>query len=737
MNNLMQLLLQHFVIIPPIQRDYAQGRETGKIPHIRGQFIDNIVNVLSEDDSPIMELDFIYGYTEVDRSENREISIFKPLDGQQRLTTLFLIHWYVANKESKIENARPLLSKFSYATRTSSRSFCKKLIEFSPEFGQIPIDRQIIDQPWYYYSWQSDPTIQSMLVVLREIERKFQSLNNVWHKLIGENPRIVFHLLPMSDLGLPDDLYIKMNARGKSLTDFEQFKSRFSEILSNDHRDTFNYKIEKDWSDLFWNIFKEKNTVDIALLVDVGFLNFFWYITNLLIRKNGLTVNSSFWLDKINEVYFNSYENVKFLFDCLNLFESLEKAEPDYFSKIFYIRDEDFNITKTRLFFNNAQDNLFRKCSETYINGSFVIREQLLLYAFIQIKLNNKIVPDDFYRVTRNLLENASDNLIRNENLNILYSAIDDLIDGKRSFEELPFTKRQLAEEASKNNILVQYPLLKESVYKLEDHVLLRGNIDIFDFNESIDKRGKTFLEKFNSDSDYFEISKALLTFGFYPQDYGGGIRRFGNKNNRSWREILTQSENRKDYNKTKEILKRYLEYIFDKPGLTNNELILGFLNTHDEKDFIYYFIKYPSFSFWEGNPTDGYYFWENYSNKPYECMMLFKTNFRGRSWSPFLLELSYLFTERCTIENYSSDLQYTNGKMIFLIKNTNSGFKFSAQVNDEFSINFLNNLIAQGVLFEDGILPINQNESGMDLEDRIEKCKNFLENTIPDNLRS
>ena len=37
------------ITIPLIQRDYAQGRETGKVPKIRGKFIDALYNALQND----------------------------------------------------------------------------------------------------------------------------------------------------------------------------------------------------------------------------------------------------------------------------------------------------------------------------------------------------------------------------------------------------------------------------------------------------------------------------------------------------------------------------------------------------------------------------------------------------------------------------------------------------------------------------------------------------------------
>src|SRR5688500_12652788 len=76
------------VEIPLIQRDYAQGREDARTNAIRARFLDAIHAALTQD-API-GLDFIYGEVR-DRK-------FEPLDGQQRLTTLFLLHWYVASR---------------------------------------------------------------------------------------------------------------------------------------------------------------------------------------------------------------------------------------------------------------------------------------------------------------------------------------------------------------------------------------------------------------------------------------------------------------------------------------------------------------------------------------------------------------------------------------------------------------------------------------------------------------
>ncbi|RFM36512.1 DUF262 domain-containing protein [Chitinophaga silvisoli] len=729
-NSLLQLLKEYKIVIPPIQRDYAQGRNTGKIPQIRGRFLDAIVQVLTDASLRPLELDFIYGYTGQDQDQ----LFFYPLDGQQRLTTLFLIHWYVAQKEKISEQ---LLEKFSYATRKSSREFCQRLVSFKAKGGFDSIDEEIMNQSWFFASWQNDPTINAMLVMLKEIEKSFQTLpNRVWEQLAGDHPRLIFHILPMDDLGLPDDLYIKMNARGKELTDFEHFKSKFSEILDSKNAGVFNIAVDKEWSDLFWNIFKNNEKItDLAKDVDNGFLNFFWYLTHILTTQQEIQLDvKEDWITTINKVYKGREDNIQFLFACLNLFEDLQRKPGQVWTDYFYTEAADFHPSKVRLFYINAKINLFEKCAVNYMTDTFVLREQLILYTFIHIHLNQKTVPAEFYRTLRNHLEFASDSFVKISNLKVLYATMDKLVEGLIAEDDLSFSKRQIEEEKKKKELIAKYPDLKEIVYHLEDHTLLRGNIGIFDFDAELKIYGDLFNQIFIEKFDYFGISKALLTFGNYTQEYGQYMRRFGNTSIIVWREIFNESANRKGFEHTKKILKAYLDKFRYNPAITNEIILQEYLDQFVQdadrpKDIFYYYLKHPNFSTWNGSSTDGYYWWQDFKNKPYEAVMLFRTNYIGRHWSPFLLELSFR-NENCKLENYDAPLVFSNGQVIFEIRNVNNGFRFKAA--DDLSAAYLQEIIKGNEQFtDDGIYKITQNADGLDLEDRIEKCNTFLNSLI------
>jgi len=114
-----ELLEDKKVEIPVIQRDYAQGRDKDNVNDIRRNFLNSIKDALKNEEP--LDLNFVYGSTKDET--------FIPIDGQQRLTTLYLIHVYLMlvldKKFDKGANKR--IRKFTYETRTTSRDFCKGL----------------------------------------------------------------------------------------------------------------------------------------------------------------------------------------------------------------------------------------------------------------------------------------------------------------------------------------------------------------------------------------------------------------------------------------------------------------------------------------------------------------------------------------------------------------------------------------------------------------------------------
>lgn len=266
------------IVIPIIQRDYAQGRVNEQ--DVRDNFLDSLRAYLEDKSNASHDLDFVYGNINSDKE-------FIPLDGQQRLTTLFLLHYYLSIHDGKYDSFKSIFiskdgsPKFVYQTRNTSSDFCKALVNNPLDANSLgTISRTIKERcPWFSISWTYDPTVFSMLNMLDSIDMHFSDTNNLYERLIdGQSPAITFRALFMEKSGLKDDLYIKMNSRGLELSPFENLKARIIQSLKSytektyslkrsdskpaelvTPKDYFSFKIDIDWSNLFW-VYKKKRS---------------------------------------------------------------------------------------------------------------------------------------------------------------------------------------------------------------------------------------------------------------------------------------------------------------------------------------------------------------------------------------------------------------------------------------------------------------------------------------------
>lgn len=721
--SLWELLNKYKVVIPIIQRDYAQGRLTGKVPLIRDNILNALFSSIKQSDN-VLELDFIYGYTKsITNDDNTTQEVFYPLDGQQRLTTLFLLHWYIAANEGKLEQARETLANFTYEIRHSSRIFCSELVKYVPENINTPIKESIINQPWFFTAWSNDPTVNSMLTMLNAIQEKVKKfeLENAWDRLTSEKSSIVFHLLPTDKLGMPDDLYIKMNSRGKELTDFEYFKIRFSELLKRSHRNEFNRKVDQQWSDLFWDLYKNDKDPDIAQKVDNAFLRFFRYVTDLIIAVTNIVIPEEMEEFKVFEIVYSIEENVAFLFRILDLFVDTNKSNPQFFETIFYIEQNDFQPSKTRLFFIKPSVELFMKCADAYDvsqrNNPFSIGEQLLLYACIvhlqeqTSNFNNRI------RTIRNLIANSEDT-VRKENMTSLLNSVYEIITSGNLTGDSSFNKTQLNEEIEKINFINQNLQLTDILHQLEDHHLLQGCTAIIDLTPQLEQFVQQFKKIFTTDCNYLPVSCALFTLGDYTQKVTW-TRLIGNLNHSTWRDLFTPSARRGGFQNTKEVLNQFLSALIMNPSLTVRGLIDSFLSTYivdpnKEKDWNYYFVKYPGFR-WH---TDGFYYWPN-SQKQYECIMMRRKTLGGWHWDPFLYSINKAAPKGVSLENYGKPLIFVKDDVTLKITNYNEFFKLEAM--DSTSLSFLSAAQSLSLISPQNTYQIKQSENGLDIEDRVQ----------------
>lgn len=279
------VLSRYTISIPRMQRDYAQGRIESDVEQKRENLLNDIFDSLATKER--LDLNFIYGNVVNDK--------FIPIDGQQRLTTLFLLYWYFSVLSNKKEGAiSSTLSKFTYETRDVTRQFCERLVKDVeldiPNLAKNDIISAIKDYYWFFNDFEYDPSIRSMLVMLQAIHDKvrkigFDKCKEYFDLLISDDCPLCFLFLNIDDIGLTDEIYIKMNARGKPLTEFENFKAQLTNYLASKDKlfaDEILTKINCEWSQFFWAIQYKggKAVFDDQIMNFIKFYIFNDYICN-------------------------------------------------------------------------------------------------------------------------------------------------------------------------------------------------------------------------------------------------------------------------------------------------------------------------------------------------------------------------------------------------------------------------------------------------------------------------
>lgn len=628
-----KLLNDQGVEIPSIQRDYAQGRDYGKIPIIRKKFLEAIINALYRNEK--LGLDFIYGKifglrneeeykrnkkaieallhsiktyansidltigeasVEEKDFEDKKLIYLIPLDGQQRLTTLFLVHWYLAKRLGNLEDLSTL-KNFKYKTRKSSESFIYLLCADGKLDFKLNLKEEIINQEGFSNTWQNDPTVNSMLNVIEEIHqlivvRNYSELElSSFYEGLTIKDLIYFDFLDLKDFNLSDDLYVKMNARGKQLSDFENFKAwLFNKIeqgnlIKDNSRTDYNQNFDISWNDIFWNA-KGKNRYEI----DSSYFEYFKlsFLSNFI--KEYIAKENSIINKNANEYYLNS-EVVDVLvrkssdFDFEKFFDTdvfknnlqtyfrflelckvettgesnmmiLDSTLEEFFS--FYLENDSFKTFSQFYFSANILSTNWWQKLYFFAIQRYIIKVDKYLKQYSEEELKHL---RDYNRIISNLIFNAyvdsPDDFKNNlHSIEILLESLDfskSLIKQKDLIAEMSFPKIQKDDEIAKCELLVNEDW-RTSIVSAEKHPYFYGQINfIIDFSEKdLDKFQNTFdrldplfrEEILNHDSfllqrsllsksDYF-ISKSDNKKSFLKNTFGTVRER-----NENWRQVF------------------------------------------------------------------------------------------------------------------------------------------------------------------------------------------------------
>jgi hypothetical protein len=557
-----------------------------------------------------------------------------------------------------------------------------------------------------------------MLVMLDAIDEKFADVENIWEKL--KSNAITFYFLPIKDMGLTDELYIKMNSRGKPLTMFEHFKAELEHELTKVNKEKAKEimrKIDLDWTDLLWEYRGDNN------ITDDEFLRYFRFVCDIICYKNGGTMQGRD-VDEFNLLieFFSTdnekvSENIKVLEDYFDCWCEVKKewGIENFFSD--HVSTEQHEAGKI------LADNCFRDAIRVYGitqgNGNrlFSLGETVILYAFVTYLLNKDRITDEEFRrrvrIIQNLVDNSEDEISDSETraggnrMPAILKQVDSIIiEGKfRDDIGINFNDAQLAEEKEKLVWTSEHPERAESLFELEDHYLLYGQIGIvgLEHPEYFGRFSNLFDE---CDAD--EIDCALLAIGNYMQKEKNGWRfQLGTSGNSDmpWRALFHRSAS-EGFDRTRECLKNLLS----RAETFTNEMLNAIKNDYLKQceknlcfDWRYYYLKYEEFR----PGRYGKYWWYDFEKEPYCFVVLWTQSQPSKNaYQPFLKVVDE--NDNISKDEFGQYLVFEDTYLecdndAFVVRNIN---------NDE----------------EVRRLQINQNENGIDTEDRIQKYLNWKE---------
>jgi len=466
--------------IPIIQRNYVQGNDKT----IRCHFVDYLVKALTQQ-SPV-ELDFVYGAERQDTRLTDNCApqvgrVLIPLDGQQRLTTLWLLHGYLLALEQVNNNPEQLspeereaqcqlLARFVYETRQSAKDFCGYWLQevtqrACPELVETP-SKYLRNCAWFDPEWEKEGTVTAMLGMLDEVASKRKELQEVPYGRLSECIR--FYYLHIKKFGLSNELYIRMNARGEQLTSFEHFKSSFYKVIQ-EHQSlsAIKEKMEYDWVDALWQ-YRPKDTH----VTDQPFMKCLSFVTEVLHIK----------AYKGEEDY-KTPQPVMSKADPyteLSLIESVyqEQAHVTYLEQTLDCVENLKGIQYANLLKDSDEKTLsFQEIlSQMLTDGLKTVNQRILLYTAIAYLQHHNtidgIVP--LLRVVRNLSTNTVKQL---RDLDKIYPSLDALVQVPNIYEYLAhlqgrilgFSDTQLEEEKAKAQLRLARPDVNTLLDEIED----------------------------------------------------------------------------------------------------------------------------------------------------------------------------------------------------------------------------------------------------------------------------
>ena len=170
----------------------------------------------------------------------------------------------LSEKKSETEDNKEERLQEEYANMSIGVWFFKEdnnAVQYQKK--ELKLSDFIKSKDWFEWGWRKDPSVNSMLVVMDEVMSLIE-INNYSYttKVYSNLNHITFNLLDLDKLEMSDELYVKMNSRGKNLSSFDIIKSTFEEEIqlqdngSTDFEKAWREKVDGKWMYYFWQNYK-------------------------------------------------------------------------------------------------------------------------------------------------------------------------------------------------------------------------------------------------------------------------------------------------------------------------------------------------------------------------------------------------------------------------------------------------------------------------------------------------
>ena len=527
--NLLTLLSQNNFIVPEIQREYVWGENEGVIT----KFLSDLKNkngvCCNECNLPSSEnkinIGFLYSYKpDYVKIEHDRFLDENLIDGQQRFTTLFLLLFYCALKETRADGKNrkeefltlirfeeKIRMCFDFRVRDLTKRFMLELIEKVDSIEQI---QNIDKQTWFLKDYKNDVSIKSIRNALGFIQNIFSDNTRYFNHIINY---VVFWHFKTEATSQGEELYITMNARGEELADNEVTKAAL--MVGGSEIYEWGKKWE-EWQQFFWENSDKTNPCPSA---DKGFNGFLSCIAGLESYLNydnwdnaEKDIQKLLTLEKV-EKYVNAF---KLLINKRSEFEK-QYSYSDWIQKCF---DEIWGII------NKSETDWmvdYRDKNKSTERNRMVFIWSWLYFITAASGQGKTIQINELYRILRffyiryNNFNRSVTTLKKTLDL-ILINGIWDSLDNEmgneiENPEEETDTKFRTKEETIKNTFLQLKSTgndlfkIEELIWQIEDHPLNLDGSDVGNLNIThlIDLNDSTTIEKLTDVSDSF--------FGLFP----------------------------------------------------------------------------------------------------------------------------------------------------------------------------------------------------------------------------